>query len=181
MSARALAAVVALLLAAGVSGYGWYASTEGLAPFEPPKDKWTAVFLSNGQTYFGNLYLGPGDFAQLRDVYYLLQTQVQSQDPQRPAQPQISLQRLGGEIHGPTSDMRISKQQILFYEELRPDSALVAAIVQLKLAPPAPPVPQAAPTPAPARSPASPSAPAATPTPVRTASPSASAPASPSR
>ncbi len=139
MRARTVAASVVLLLAAAVSGYGWYASTEGLAPFEPPKDKWTAVFLTNGQTYFGNLYLGPGDFAQLRDVFYLLQTQVQSQDPQRPAPPQISLQRLGGEIHGPRSDMRISKQQILFYEELRPDSALVAAIAQLKLAPPAGP------------------------------------------
>ncbi len=156
MSVRALAATIALLLAVILSGYGWYASSEGLAPFEPSKDTWTAVFLSNGQTYFGNLYLGPGDFAQLRDVYYLLQTQVQSQDPQRPAQPQISLQRLGGEIHGPKNDMRITKQQILFYEELRPDSALVAAIVQLKLAPPAPP-------------------------PARTASPSPSASASPSR
>ena len=130
--------------------------------------KWTGVFLTNSQAYFGHFYSAPGEYARLREVYYVLATQLQSQDPNVAAQTQLSLQKLGGEVHGPRPDMRIAKTQILFVEELRADSPLVTAITQLKTggAPALEPARTVTPTGAPTTPPTSP------PSPSRSASPS---------
>ena len=158
-----------VILLAIVLVIGFRAWQEGWPPFGPGEDQWTGVFLTNGQAYFGHYYAAPGDDAILRDVYYVLQTQLQSQDPTQPAQRQLSLRRLGGEIHGPQPEMRISKRQILFTEELRPDSPLVGSIKQLKSGGAGGTTPTQAPaaTQAPTQAPAT-----ATPRPTATASPS---------
>ncbi len=170
---RVLLVILAALLALGL-GTTAYAWNEGLPPFGPSDDQWSGVFLTNGQAYFGHFYAAPGDYARLREVYYVLATQLQPSDPRVPVQTQLSLQRLGGEIHGPKRDMRVSKAQILFVEDLRPDSPVVATIQQLRQGiVPAPQQPAPAPpTQAPAT--ASPTPPPTTvgPTPTRTASPS---------
>ncbi len=119
-----LVAVVVVLV--GATAYAW---EEGVPPFGPGADTWHGVFLSNGQAYFGHFHSPPGEYATLREVYYVLATQLQTQDPQQAAQgPQLTLQRLGSEIHGPKQEMRIPKTAILFVEELRPDSKLLDAI-----------------------------------------------------
>ena len=119
--------LIATVIVLGLRGY-----TEGYWPFCCDDNKWTGVFLTNGQAYFGHYYDGPGDHAKLYEVYYVLATQLQSQDPKVAPQTQLSLQRLGGEIHGPEQWMRISKQQILFTEDLRGDSPVVQSIRSLK-------------------------------------------------
>lgn len=136
-----LVVVFALVVVLGGRGY-----IEGYWPFGPSDDQWTGVFLTNGQAYFGHYYDGPSDYARLREVYYVLATQLQSQDPKVAPQTQLSLQRLGGEIHGPTQEMRISKAQILFVEDLRPDSPVVQSIRALKQGGGAPPQQQPAST-----------------------------------
>ncbi|MBI2325167.1 MAG: hypothetical protein HYU87_09440 [Chloroflexi bacterium] len=121
---RVLVAVVVVL--AGASAYAYQ---EGVPPFGPSADTWHGVFLTNGQAYFGRLHSPPGEYATLREVYYVLATQIQPQDPKEAATPpQLTLQRLGAEIHGPKQEMRIPKTAILFVEELRGDSKLVEAI-----------------------------------------------------
>ncbi|HEX4744026.1 MAG TPA: hypothetical protein VFW12_05075 [Candidatus Limnocylindria bacterium] len=146
LNLRSVVLAVSLVLALVVVGYGSVAYSEGYPPFGPGDDQWTGVFLTNGQAYFGHFYSGPGDYARLRDVHYVLATQLQSQNPTQP-QTALSLQRLGGEIHGPKTEMKIAKAQILFIEELRPDSAVVQSILQLRTATPAP-VPAVTPAPA---------------------------------
>lgn len=177
------ALVLLIVVAIAGGGYGAKVYTEGLPPFGPSDDAWSGVFLTNGQAYFGHLYSGPGDYAILRDVYYVLAQQLQSQDPKAAPATQLSLQRLGGEVHGPRGEMRISKQQILFVEELRPDSPLVQAIFQLKAAPPVPAQPAPAqPTPAASASPSpSPVPPTPSVTPAPSASPTRSPAPSPTR
>ena len=163
LNLRSVVLALSLLGALLVVGYGSYAYAEGHPPFGPSDDQWTGVFLTNGQAYFGHFYSGPGDYARLRDVHYVLATQLQSQSPTQP-QTSLSLQRLGGEIHGPKTEMKIAKAQILFIEELRPDSAVVQSILQLRTATPAPaPVVTALPATA---------APTASPSPARSPSPS---------
>ncbi len=123
---RIIALIIVVLLGAGV-----YAYADGQPPFGPTADTWHAVFLTNGNAYFGHFYSGPGEYATLREVYYVLvSTPLQSQNPQptQQASPQLTLQRLGDEIHGPKQEMKIPKTAILFVEELRPDSKLVEAI-----------------------------------------------------
>ena len=161
---RALALGIASVVLVAALAYGTFAYAGGRPPFGPGDDDWSGVFLTNGQAYFGHFYSAPGEYAILRDVYYVLAQQLQSQDPNQPAQTRLSLQRLGSEIHGPKPEMKIAKSQILFVEELRADSPLVQSIRDQRNAPPAQPgqtqppaqvtQPPASPSPAPTGSPA---------------------------
>ena len=81
-----------------------------------------AVFLNNGQVYFGKLSNEDGLYPKLHDVFY-----VQVTEPQN-----INLVKLGSELHGPTDEMKISRTQILFIENLRADSQVVQSILQYK-------------------------------------------------
>ncbi|MFH0806180.1 MAG: hypothetical protein V1885_00400 [Candidatus Brennerbacteria bacterium] len=92
-----------------------------------------AVFLSNGQVYFGKLYHARSQYAVLRDIYYLQVTQSPQpiQEGQTPPA-NVNVVKLGGELHGPEDEMRINRDQILFVEDLRDDSRVVTAIEQLK-------------------------------------------------
>lgn len=102
------------------------------------RDKYQAVFLTNGQVYFGKLAGASGDSMQLTNVYYLqVQQDVQgaSGEAQTEAdatkdQSQVSLAKLGSELHGPEDAMQINREQVLFWENLTDDSKVVTAIKQ---------------------------------------------------
>lgn len=123
-----------------------------------------AVFLTNGQVYFGTINSIGKEDVVLNDIFYLQVVQPPLQGtPQDPSQqqaqqqqPQISLVKLGNELHGPIDEMHINRQHILFYEDLKEESQVVQAIKQYKANPqgtvPAPqqtpPVQQQTPPPA---------------------------------
>jgi len=79
-----------------------------------------AVFLANGQTYFGRYYDRLGAFAKIEDVYYL-QT-IPAADPDTAAATKIV--RRGKELHAPTSRMLVPKTAILFVEDLSDTSPI---------------------------------------------------------
>ena len=95
---------------------------------------YTAVFLTNGQVYFGKMYSSSADSVDLRAIYYLQVNSTASnlQDGKTPASPaaspDISLVKLGNELHGPNDRMVINRQQVLFTESLKSDSKVVTAI-----------------------------------------------------
>jgi hypothetical protein len=100
-----------------------------------------AVFLSNGATYFGKLQPQGDDWFALTDVFYLQTTEQGT--------PQLI--KRGSEAQGPKEPMIISKQQILFIENMREDSDIVVLIKRFKpgqvpAATPAPATPTAAPS-----------------------------------
>ena len=87
-----------------------------------------AVFLINNQVYFGKLSNENSDFITLEDIYYLqINQNIQPKDANA-SNPEINLVKLGGELHGPTDEMRINRDQVLLIEDLRSDSNLVKAI-----------------------------------------------------
>ena len=91
-----------------------------------------AVFLSNGQVYFGHLQHLDQNTIELADVYYLkLNTNLNDQAIQE-KKSQINLHlaliKLGQEIHGPTNQIFINRQQVLFWEKLRENGQVVKAI-----------------------------------------------------
>lgn len=95
------------------------------------KNHYQAVFLTNGQVYFGKLSEVGDKYAQLNDIYYLqVQQSVQPADQNKEAQ--VSLAKLGDELHGPKDQMSISSDQILFWENLKDDAKVVQAIKQHK-------------------------------------------------
>lgn len=91
-----------------------------------------AVFLSNGQVYFGKLSDMDKNYATIVDIYYLQVTQPplqgSQQEGQQQQQPQLSLVKLGEELHGPVDEMKINRDHILFYEDLKEDGRVVKAI-----------------------------------------------------
>ena len=98
-------------------------------------DQYQALFLTDGQIYFGKLSDLDKEYVQLQDIYYLqVNQQVQpnqtaegeTADPQS----QISLAKLGSELHGPEDQMFVNKDQILFWENLKDDGQVVTAITE---------------------------------------------------
>jgi len=90
-----------------------------------------AVFLANGQVYFGKISQIENDYLVLNNIYYLqANNQLQASTPTdtSTSQSQMSLVKLGNELHGPTDAMYINRSQILFFENLKPDSRVVSAI-----------------------------------------------------
>lgn len=88
---------------------------------------WQAVFLTNGQVYFGHLSDLNEKYIKLADIYYL-QVQKALQPKPEKEESKLSLIKLGNELHGPTDQMNINRDQVLFYEELKSDSKVVKAI-----------------------------------------------------
>ena len=99
------------------------------------KDSYYAMFLSNGQVYFGKVSMDNKDYTVLHDIYYLQVSNPLQQvpPPGTEQQPQLTLVKLGNELHGPKDYMKINNQQIIFVEELKNDSRVVEAIVQYKI------------------------------------------------
>lgn len=91
-----------------------------------------AVFLANGQVYFGSLDRETEQAVVLRDIYYLKATRpVVTQDALQ-ATDDTSLVKLGNELHGPEDRMEINRAHILFIEKLRADGTVAKAISQYR-------------------------------------------------
>lgn len=104
-----------------------------------PQTAYWAVFLSNGQTYFGKLDPDDlnGNYILLSEVYYLEKnttdtTTTSVKTPTATSTPGYNLIHLGNELHGPTDQMIINRANVLFIEQLKSDSGVVAAIASSK-------------------------------------------------
>lgn len=94
---------------------------------------YSAVFLTNNQVYFGKLSDENSNYPRLRDVYYLrVDRQLQPPPATESAQPEVSLIKLGNELHGPLDEIRFNRQQILFIEDLKTDGRVHKAIEEFK-------------------------------------------------
>lgn len=104
------------------------------------KGKWQAVFLASGQVYFGHLSsYGWSSFA-LTDVYYIRSSKVpaaqapeekngKTAEPrQLPQETRNELVKITEDPHGPENTMFIPKKQIMFWQNLRDDSQIIATI-----------------------------------------------------
>ena len=86
-------------------------------------DTYQAVFLTNDQIYFGYLKDINSDFLILSDVYYVKISEEGAGQ----------LVKLGAiEPHGPKDQMTISKEQVLFWENMRLDSQVVKTIQSMQ-------------------------------------------------
>lgn len=87
--------------------------------------QYQAVFLTNGQRYFGRYYDRIGAYAKIEDVYYLEQSQ--GTDPN--AAPDTRLVRRAQLLYEPGPRMLVPKSAILFVEDLA-DSSPIAQFMQ---------------------------------------------------
>jgi hypothetical protein len=91
----------------------------------PDPQKWQAIFLNNGQVYFGHLLNVKNEYV-LTNVYYLRVSQ--SLQPPASTAPAFDLVKLGGELHGPEDTVYFERSSVLFWENLKSDSQVVRAI-----------------------------------------------------
>ena len=130
--------LIALLLIVVVSLLAWASLSNKNAGAAIDKNKYQAVFFTNGQVYFGKLSTVNDNYLKLTDIYYL-QTKSSDTDanPQQTTSSEENspqLIKLGNELHGPEDEMILSKDQVLFYENLKADGKVAQSIATYKKA-----------------------------------------------
>lgn len=86
--------------------------------------KYQAVFLQTGQVYFGKLKINDGSYV-LNNIYYL---QTASTGASTTTSSNVSLVKLGCELHEPYDQMVINHSQITFWENLQDNGQVAKAI-----------------------------------------------------
>lgn len=99
--------------------------------------KYQAIFLTNGQVYFGKINSSNNTYVELVDIFYLQVKPVLQQGDEgndntnknpQDQKTELSLVKLGNELHGPLDRMMINKDQVVFVEDLKDDSKVTEAI-----------------------------------------------------
>jgi uncharacterized membrane protein YtjA (UPF0391 family) len=126
--------IIAIIVLLGVLGFGAMrlAGTSTSAAIDT--NKYQAVFFTNGQVYFGKLQTLNGNYLKLTNIFYL-QTATASTNPQQTntsTNANVQLIKLGSEVHGPEDEMIISKDQVLFFENLKSDGKVTQSINSYK-------------------------------------------------
>jgi hypothetical protein len=86
-----------------------------------------AVFLANGQVFFGHYYERLGPYVKIVAPYYI----QQSGDPNDPNNPPGQrVVRRGDELHAPLPEMLVPRTSVLFVEDLADSSPVVQLIVK---------------------------------------------------
>ena len=90
--------------------------------------KYQAVFLTNGQVYFGNIKNLSNNYIDLTNVYYLTQA---SDTTTAAANSSYTLVKLGcQQIHDPADQMLINRSQVTFWENLQEDDGKVVSKIK---------------------------------------------------
>ncbi|HEX3568224.1 MAG TPA: hypothetical protein VHT70_00940 [Candidatus Saccharimonadales bacterium] len=92
--------------------------------------KLQAVFLSNGQVYFGTIKSVNDKYMDLENIFYLSSSSNNSSSSSSSNNNQLSLIKLGCELHGPMDQMIVSQDQVLFWENLNSNGQVSKAVAQ---------------------------------------------------
>jgi len=132
-----IAPIVLLILLVAAGLIGWF--SHGQTAYSDKSihtNEYQALFLTNGQVYFGKLSNLGQKYVSMTDIYYL-QVQQTSSGTEQNVQPasnsstpnsQVSLAKLGNELHGPEDHMFVASDQVLFWENMKNDSKVTQAI-----------------------------------------------------
>jgi hypothetical protein len=131
----AIVAAVIIIVVGGIIAYALKSGGSSTSSVIKTNE-YQAVFFTNGQVYFGKLATLNSDYFKLTDIYYL---QADSSDTNSSKNPQetntdqnanVQLIKLGNEIHGPEDEMVVSKDQVLFFENLKSGGKVTKSIDQ---------------------------------------------------
>jgi len=90
-------------------------------------NKLQAIFLSTGQVYFGNVTTMNDRYTVLTNIYYL-QTSSSDSSKSSTSSNNVSLVKLGCELHAPYDQMVINRSQITFWENLQDNGQVATAV-----------------------------------------------------
>lgn len=121
--------MAAVVVVAGIGWLAWSVIQNNRTGIDG--SKYQAVFLTNGQVYFGKLHTYTSSSMELTNIFYL---QAKSGDTTQASQQtanstsDVQLIKLGNEVYGPQDQMVIPKSQVLYYENLNGNSRVVQTI-----------------------------------------------------
>lgn len=124
----ALLSGIALLLAALSFYFAFGGKGSGAQNGYVDSKKMQAVFLNGGQVYFGNIKSITNEYVRLSNIYYLRVNQQVQPNGQSSSNQDISLVKLGCELHGPQDAMVINQSQVIFWENLKDDGQVAKAV-----------------------------------------------------
>lgn len=90
--------------------------------------KLQAVFLNTGQVYFGNVKNLNKKYVVLTNIYYLQTSQTANAGTEANANANVSLVKLGCELHEPLDQMVINRDQVTFWENLGDNGQVAKAV-----------------------------------------------------
>ena len=132
--AYTIIAIILVIVLGFACFHFWHPKTTGELP-QNLTDKWQAVFLSDGQVYFGHLTENNKKFYQLTNIYYLKYGTKLQQDQAgdgTSSDQNLGLIKLGAELHAPEDVMYIDKDKVEFIENLKATSPVVKAMEKIK-------------------------------------------------
>lgn len=96
----------------------------------PDGDLFQVVLLQNDQVFYGKLHKVNSNYPYLTDIYYLnqQQPQVDRQGRQIGGNKFTVIKRGFDEIHQPTDSMYFARENILYWENVGPDSLVARGI-----------------------------------------------------
>lgn len=125
--------LAAILLLAIIASFivGGGNSTAGQSKYVDTKQM-QAVFLNGGQVYFGNIKSINDKYLSIDNIYYLRVNQQVQPNGSAASGQDISLVKLGCELHGPEDKMLINQSQVIFWENLKSDGQVAKAVEKYK-------------------------------------------------
>lgn len=88
--------------------------------------KYQAVYLANGQMYFGKLQNTDGDFLVIKTPYTVQSVAADSKATAE--QSTTTLLKVSSQVYGPEESVAIKASQVTFWQNLRDDSKITQAI-----------------------------------------------------
>ncbi len=95
------------------------------------KSKYQAVFMNRGDVYFGKITQMNSSYIHLQDVFSLNQPQT-DQTKTATSQKSYDLISITRQVHCPTSEMVIYKDQTSYWENIQPEGQVVKLINEYK-------------------------------------------------
>jgi hypothetical protein len=121
----ALIACIAVLAIA--IAFSFYVNGSGESQYIS-SNQYQAVFLNNGQVYFGKIKTLNDHYFNLTNIFYLSTQSAQPATAKSTSGSKFSLVKLGCELHGPEDQMLVNAGQVTFWENLRANGQVVQAI-----------------------------------------------------
>ena len=120
-----LVAAVAILIAAVIAVVASGDNTKAESKYVD-SSKLQAVFLNTGQVYFGHIASLNDDYLVVTDIYYLQATNADASAAN--ANSNVTLVKLGCELHEPYDQMIINSEQVTFWENLQDNGQVAKAV-----------------------------------------------------
>lgn len=92
--------------------------------------KFQAIFLNGGQVYFGKILNLNDKYVRVSNIYYLKVDQKVQPNQGTTSSSDVTLVKLGCELHGPSDQMLINREQVVFWENLKSDGQVAKAVDQ---------------------------------------------------